>query len=170
MIKCTGIDLAIVTSIGLRTTEMGQNMKTKERIFHSVLFEAIALMFVITAATVFADADVKSATGLAIGLSLIAMSWNFIYNIGFDRIFGYNRIERTLKMRIGHGFGFELGMIFTSFPLMMWVLQLDFLTVFFMDISVVTFFLVYAIFYNWAYDLIRERIMPNRNEVSRVMP
>jgi len=141
-------------------------MNTKERIFHSVLFEAIALIFVITAATVFTDAGAKSATGLAVGLSLIAMCWNYIYNLGFDRIFGQNRIERTVKMRIGHGLGFELGMIFATLPLMMWVLKLDFWTVFVMDIGVVIFFLIYAIVYNWAYDLIRERILCNRVEVS----
>lgn len=141
-------------------------MNTKERIFHSVLFEAIALIFVITAATVFTDAGAKSATGLAVGLSLIAMCWNYIYNLGFDRIFGQNRIERTFKMRIGHGLGFELGMIFATLPLMMWVLKLDFWTVFVMDIGVVIFFLIYAIVYNWAYDLIRERILCNRVEVS----
>ncbi|WP_237524053.1 PACE efflux transporter [Shewanella sp. KX20019] len=134
-------------------------MNTKERIFHSILFEAIALIFVITAATVFTDAGAKSATGLAVGLSLIAMCWNYVYNLGFDRVFGDNRIERSFKMRIGHGLGFELGMVFTTLPLMMWVLQLDFVTVFIMDIGVVIFFLVYAIIYNWAYDLLRERII-----------
>jgi uncharacterized membrane protein len=141
-------------------------MNTKERILHSVLFEAIALVFVIAAATVFTDAGAKSATGLAVGLSLIAMCWNYVYNVGFDRVFGHNRIERTFKMRIGHGLGFELGMIFVTLPLMMWVLQLDFWTVFIMDIGVVIFFLVYAIVYNWCYDLLRERIMSNRVDVS----
>ncbi|ABV38347.1 conserved hypothetical membrane protein [Shewanella sediminis HAW-EB3] len=149
---------------------MRLSMNTKERIFHSVLFEAIALVFVITAATVFTDAGAKSATGLAVGLSLIAMCWNYIYNLGFDRIFGYNRIERTFKMRIGHGLGFELGMIFATLPLMMWVLQLDFWTVFVMDIGVVIFFLVYAIVYNWCYDLLRERIICSRAEISTAVP
>ncbi|MEZ9200472.1 PACE efflux transporter [Shewanella sp. 10N.286.54.B9] len=132
-------------------------MNVKERILHSVLFEAIALVFVITAALVFTDTEAKSATGLAVGLSLIAMVWNYIYNLGFDRIFGQNRIQRSIKMRLGHGLGFELGMIVATLPLMMWVLQLDFWTVFIMDIGVVIFFLVYAIIYNWAYDVIRER-------------
>lgn len=137
-------------------------MNVKERILHSVLFEAIALIFVITAAIVFTDTEAKSATGLAVGLSLIAMVWNYIYNLGFDRIFGQNRIKRSIKMRLGHGLGFELGMIVATLPLMMWVLQLDFWTVFIMDLGVVIFFLVYAIIYNWAYDVIRERFFSSR--------
>ncbi|WP_076541595.1 PACE efflux transporter [Shewanella sp. UCD-KL21] len=134
-------------------------MNTKERIFHSVLFEAIALVFVIGAATFFTDVDPKSATGLGIGLSLIAMCWNYAYNLGFDHIFGHNRIKRTFKMRLGHGLGFELGLMFVTQPFMMWVLQLDFWTVFLMNISVVVFFLIYAIIYNWCYDLVRARIV-----------
>ena len=137
-------------------------MNVKERILHSVLFEAIALIFVITAAIVFTDTEAKSATGLAVGLSLIAMVWNYIYNLGFDRIFGQNRIQRSIKMRLGHGLGFELGMVVATLPLMVWVLQLDFWTVFIMDLGVVIFFLVYAIIYNWAYDVIRERFFSSR--------
>lgn len=145
---------------------MRLTMKTKERIFHSVLFEAIALVFVMAAATIFTDAGAKSVTGLAIGLSLIAMCWNYVYNLGFDRIFGHNRIERSFKMRLNHGLGFELGMMFATLPFMMWVLQLDFWTVLVMDLAVIFFFLIYSIAYNWCYDLIRERIMANRTEMS----
>ncbi|MBB1272103.1 MULTISPECIES: PACE efflux transporter [Psychromonas] len=134
-------------------------MKTKERILHSILFEAIALFFVITAALVFTDTGIASVTGLAIGLSVLAMVWNYIYNLVFDQLFGQNRIERSFQMRISHGIGFEFGMIIVTLPLMMWVLQLDFWTVFIMDIGVVVFFLVYAIIYNWCYDLARERII-----------
>ena len=144
-------------------------MNIKERILHSVLFEAIALVFVITAATVFTDTEAKSATGLAIGLSLIAMVWNYIYNLGFDRIFGQNRIQRTVKMRLGHGLGFEVGMVFVTLPLMMWVLQLDFWTVFMMDLGVVIFFLVYAIAYNWAYDLIKARFFSASTASANVL-
>ncbi|WP_144210685.1 PACE efflux transporter [Shewanella donghaensis] len=138
-------------------------MNTKERIFHSVLFEAIALIFVISAALVFTDAGAKSATALGLGLSLIAMFWNYAYNLGFDHIFGHNRIERTLKMRLGHGLGFELGMLAVTLPFMMWVLQLDFGTVFMMNIGVVIFFLIYAIAFNWFYDLVRARIVSRQS-------
>lgn len=145
-------------------------MNTKERIFHSVLFEAIALMLVITAAFAFTDAGAKSATGLGLGLSLLAMSWNYAYNLGFNRTFGENRIERTFKMRLGHGLGFELGLIFVTQPFMMWVLQLDFWTVFMMNIGVVIFFLIYAIAYNWCYDTLRVRIVASRAVVCDSTP
>ncbi|CAG23286.1 PACE efflux transporter [Photobacterium profundum] len=135
-------------------------MSFKERIFHSVLFEIIALLCFMVAASFVTKADTKSVASLAIGLSMIAMTWNYIYNLVFDRVFGEKRASRGLKIRIGHGLGFELGLVFVSFPLMMWILQLDFWTVLIMDAGVVIFFLIYAIVYNWCYDTIRSRFIP----------
>lgn len=135
-------------------------MKVSERIFHSVLFEAIALV-IVTGATVLITGE-KPATmlGLAITLSLIAMVWNYIYNRVFDHIFGSNRIIRSLKIRIFHGSCFELGMMIISFPVIMFVLNQDLLTVLLLDIGTVIFFLIYAVVFNWIYDIIRNAIHP----------
>ncbi|MBL4739650.1 MAG: PACE efflux transporter [Sneathiella sp.] len=130
-------------------------MQTKERIFHMVLFEVIALSLLALLAVLFTGNDPLSMTGLAVSLSLIAMAWNFIYNIGFDHFAGADRIGRSLAKRIGHGAGFELGMIIFSFPVMMWMLKLDFWSVLMLDIGAVVFFFLYAIAFNWAYDVIR---------------
>lgn len=133
-------------------------MDIKERILHSLIFEAIALGCIITAAIAFTENGLKAMTGLALALSLIAMCWNYIYNLVFDNIFGHDRIKRSFKMRLGHGLGFELGMVIATLPLIMWVMQLDLWTAFIMDLGVVIFFLVYAIIYNWCYDVIRDRV------------
>lgn len=137
---------------------MKLNMNTRERIIYSILFEVIALCFMISATRLFTDVEFSSATGLAISLSLIAMCWNYIYNLGFDFKFGYDRINRSLKIRLFHALTFELGLTVLTVPLMMWVLQLEFWVIIIMDIGVILFFLVYAIIFNWCYDLIRARI------------
>jgi uncharacterized membrane protein len=98
-------------------------------------------------------------SGLAIMLSLIAMLWNFIFNILFDKVYGEDRNSRKLWLRIQHGFWFELGMLVFSFPVMMWVLQLDFVTVFLLDVGAMVFFLLYAIAFNWIYDITRVRFL-----------
>ncbi len=46
-----------------------------------------------------------------------------------------------------------------TFPLLMWVLQLDFWTVLVMDIGIVIFFVLYAIAFNWVYDSIRAQLV-----------
>ena len=132
-------------------------MSLKERIFHTVLFEVIALLLLTLLAVMVTGNDIAKMSGLAIALSMIAMVWNFAFNILFDKLYGEERSSRTLGLRIQHGFGFELGMLVFSFPVIMWVLQLDLLTVFIMDIGAMVFFLLYAIAFNWTYDITRVR-------------
>ena len=135
-------------------------MKAKERIFHAALFEVIALILLISLATLLPGQDTSTMTGLAIGLSVIAMVWNYIYNLIFDRIFQGERIKRSFKLRIAHGLGFEVGMIAASFPLIMWVTKMGFWTVLALDLGAVVFFILYAIAYNWAYDVIKHKYWP----------
>jgi uncharacterized membrane protein len=132
-------------------------MSLKERIFHTLLFEAIALILLTVLAVIVTGNDIAKMSGLAISLSLIAMVWNFAFNVLFDKLYGEDRSSRTLGQRIQHGFGFELGMLVFSFPVIMWVLQLDLLSVFLMDIGAMIFFLLYAIAFNWVYDITRAR-------------
>ncbi len=132
-------------------------MSFKERFFHALLFEVIALILLTLLAVLVTGNDMALMSGLAIALSMIAMVWNFAFNILFDKLYGEDRIRRTLGQRIQHGFGFELGMLVFSFPVIMWVLQLDLLTVFLMDVGAMIFFLLYAIAFNWIYDITRAR-------------
>lgn len=132
-------------------------MSTRERIVHMVLFEAVALIIMVLLALLFTGKDPLSLTGLAISLSLIAMAWNYFYNVLFDRYFGSNRMNRGLWLRIGHGIGFELGFIFVSVPLVMWALNMSLLAALLLDIGAIVFFTVYAIAFNWVYDLVRYR-------------
>lgn len=135
-------------------------MSFKERVLHALLFEVIALILLTLIAVFVTGNNVAKMSGLAVMLSALAMVWNFIFNIIFDKLYGAERLNRTLWIRIQHGLGFELGMLVFSFPIMMWLLQLDFLSVLLLDIGAMVFFLLYAIVFNWAYDVIRARYFP----------
>ncbi|MEZ9763912.1 PACE efflux transporter [Vibrio splendidus] len=134
-------------------------MSHKERMLHMVLFEFVALVLMAGLATYIVGGGAVKMAGLAVSLSLIAMTWNYVYNYGYDKIYGTDRSKRTKKTRILHGLGFELGLMLVSFPLLMWVLQLDFWTVLVMDIGIVIFFVLYAIAFNWAYDSVRDQLV-----------
>ena len=110
--------------------------------------------------------DVAKMSGLAIMLSALAMVWNFIFNIVYDKLYGAERTNRTLWIRIQHGLGFEFGMLVFSFPIMMWMLQLDFLSVLLLDIGAMVFFLLYAIGFNWLYDISRAYIFRAKKHTS----
>ncbi|MEZ8017383.1 PACE efflux transporter [Vibrio splendidus] len=129
-------------------------MSHKERMLHMVLFELVALVLMAGLATYIVGGGAVKMAGLAVSLSLIAMGWNYVYNYGYDKIYGADR-----KTRILHGLGFELGLMLVSFPLLTWVLQLDFWTVLVMDIGIVIFFVLYAIAFNWAYDSVRDQLV-----------
>lgn len=132
-------------------------MKTKERILHALIFEAIALTLLIILATLLPGQDALAMTGLAVTLSLIAMAWNYVYNLFFDRFFTGDRLKRTFKLRLAHGLGFEAGMIIASFPVIMWVTKMSFWTVLVLDFGAVIFFIIYAIAFNWAYDVLKHK-------------
>ncbi|KAB0483299.1 PACE efflux transporter [Vibrio sp. IB15] len=134
-------------------------MSHKERILHMVLFEVFALIMMAGLATYITGHGAGEMAGLALAMSLIAMAWNYVYNYGYDKIFGADRTKRTKKTRVLHGLGFELGLMTVTLPVLIWVLKLDFLTVLIMDIGLVIFFVLYAIGFNWAYDSVRDYLV-----------
>lgn len=139
-------------------------MTVKERVLHAVLFEVIALFIFVILAVLITEKAVLSMTGLAVTLSTIAMIWNYIYNLGFDHIYGYDRMACTVKMRIAHGLGFEVGMLVFSFPIIMWVMKFGFIEVLIMDIGAAIFFLLYAIAFSWLYDIVREKYFVSKKQ------
>ncbi len=134
-------------------------MSTIERLFQSVLFEILALAILTLLAILVTGGEATAMTGLAIVLALIAMAWNYIFNLIYDKRYGHDRLGRSFKMRIAHGLCFELGMVIASLPVIMWALDLGVWAALVLDIGVVLFFLVYAIAFNWAYDVIRDRLV-----------
>jgi uncharacterized membrane protein len=134
-------------------------MSVKERIFHSVLFEALALLIVVPASVMLMATETLTMTGLAVAMSLTAMIWNYIYNLGFDHVFGHQRIKRGLIIRIFHSLGFEFGLLIPTIPLIMWVLDLALWPAMTFAVSLVVFFLLYALIFNYGYDHIRFKLV-----------
>ena len=132
-------------------------MSTKERILHSLFFEIIALSILIPLGSLFSGIEMGDMTGLAVGLSLTAMCWNYAYNLMFDRQFGTNRIDRSLALRLWHGVFFELGLLIVTLPALMWILDMGFIRALVLDMGMIIFFLIFAIAYNGCYDLARYR-------------
>jgi uncharacterized membrane protein len=60
--------------------------------------------------------------------------------------------------------GFEFGMMIMSFPVIMFVLDMDLWSVFLLDIGAVVFFFFYAIVFNWMYDIVRNWIVKSEPE------
>ena len=128
-------------------------MTTKDRIVHVLLFEGIALLLFVPLAMLLTQEGAAKMTWLSVMLSIIAMIWNYLYNLLVDWMYGENRAARGFLMRIGHSIGFEFGMFVLSFPILVLMLNETFLTVLWMDFGVFIFFFFYTIIFNWIYDL-----------------
>lgn len=133
-------------------------MKPKERIFHAVLFELIALSILIPVSAFITGKGTSELALVGIGLSLFTVVWNYYYNILFDRYFGSSREQRSLALRIGHTAGFEGGLIFLTVPSIAWFLGISIFEALVLEAGFLVFFFFYATSFNWLYD----RYQPHR--------
>lgn len=127
----------------------------KERVFHAVGYEGMALLIVAPVAAWALDKPLFQMGALAIMLSTVAMLWNMIYNAGFDRLFPRGEAGRSLKLRIGHALGFEGGFILIGLPVAAYMLGTTLWQAFLLEVAFFLFYLPYTVVYNWLYDKLR---------------
>lgn len=123
---------------------------TLDRIRHALLFEGVAIVLLATLAAPLLGVSVTDFGLLAILLSLIAVVWNYVYNLWFDRWQGPS--ARRFGLRLLHALGFEGGLLVISLPLIAWWLEMSLWQALLADLGFALFFLCYAFVYNWAYD------------------
>jgi len=137
-------------------------MSAIERLFHMVLFEVFALLIAITGLLLFTDMELHSALHTMIVLSLIAMIWNYVFNIAFDKIYSGQREERNWKVRIIYALLFESGLLLFTIPVIAYILKITLLEAFILDIGLTLFILIYTVIFNYAYDHLRAQIIKSR--------
>ncbi|RLZ01401.1 Na(+)-translocating NADH-quinone reductase subunit E [Yersinia enterocolitica] len=133
-----------------------------ERIIHAIGFEVIAVAICAPVGAWLLDRSVLQMGTLAILLSSVAMLWNIIYNSLFDYFWPVSRVAKTLRVRAFHALGFESGFILIGLPIAAFALGISLLQAFILEIGFFLFFLSYTMFYNWAYDSLRARIIRSR--------
>lgn len=134
-------------------------MQLAERIFHSVLFEIGAIMVAAVAVLLVGQGIEGTAVGTGIAMSLIAMVWNLVFNYLFDKRFTGKREERGLGLRVLHTVAFELGLLFFTIPLIAYLLSLSWWHALVADIGLSLLIMVYALIFNWIYDLARVKFV-----------
>jgi uncharacterized membrane protein len=123
------------------------------KIFHATLFELIAIVIVTVAMQVISDKSTAQSGGLALSTSLVAMSWNMLFNTLFER---WERQQvsrtRTVRRRLAHVVLFEAGLVLMTVPIIAWWLDMGFWQAVVTDLGLVAFFLVYGFGFNWLFD------------------
>lgn len=89
-------------------------------------------------------------------IALIAALWNAGYNTGFDwlegRLTGRTADRRPLLWRSVHALGFEAGLLLVSLPIIVFWTGMGWLEALLADMAIALAYVVYAFFFNLAYD------------------
>ncbi|BEN00487.1 hypothetical protein SMETH2_06180 [Serratia marcescens] len=95
-----------------------------------------------------------SSTGpLAVVITTIAVSWNFIYNYVFEW-WESRQVSRarTLKRRILHAVGFQLTLVVYLIPLIAWWMSITLWQALLLDMALIVIIPCYTFVFNWAFD------------------
>lgn len=134
----------------------------KERVLHALAFEMVGVIICAPILAWVMDRSIGSMGALTVMISSVAMLWNMLFNLLFDRIRARLGFNMTLASRTVHALCFEGGLILAVVPLAAWWLSISLAQAFWLDIGVLLFFLPYTMAFNWAWDGARERLLRDR--------
>ena len=126
------------------------------RIRHSLLLEVFALLIVTPLGAIAFGVPVFDFGIVALVCSMVAMLWNYVYNLLFDRgmLRATGSSVKAMRHRILHAVLFEAGLLALLVPFIAWHLGVTIWVALMMDIALAGFFLVYTFLYNIAYDAV----------------
>jgi uncharacterized membrane protein len=126
---------------------------TSRRVLQAVLYEVIAII-VVGPVLSFAFSKTQASTfGLAVVLSTIALTWNYVFNWFFERWESRQAVRgRSFARRLAHGLAFEGGLAVILIPVMSIWLEIPWTAAFAANLGLLVFFFVYAIAFTWAFD------------------
>lgn len=125
----------------------------KRRIVYVTAYEAIAILLSALALALVYGVAPGHAGAMSIVASAIAVTWNFLYNAGFEWWESrQTRRGRDLGRRILHAAGFELGLVLVLVPMFAVWLGISLVEAFLLDLGLILFFLAYTFLFNLAFD------------------
>lgn len=127
----------------------------KRRVVYVTLFEGIAILITGSSFASLSGSGMNRAGAAAVFSSLIAVGWNFVYNLLFERWEArQTKRGRSVARRLAHAVGFEGGLVVFLVPMIALTLQVSLMEAFAMDIGLTVFFLVYNYVYNLIFDAV----------------
>ena len=126
---------------------------TNRRVLQALLYEAIAIAVVGPVLSLAFDKSPTSTFGLAVVLSTVALTWNYVFNWIFERWESRQSVRgRSFARRLAHGAGFEGGLVILLLPVMSLWLDISLTTAFLANLGLLVFFFFYAIAFTWCFD------------------
>ena len=128
-----------------------------ERVCQALGFEGLALLICTPLLVWITGRPALEMGAVTLGISLLALSWNVVFNSLFDRLKTRLQLANGGWTRVLHALLFEGGLILLAVPLIAALMKISLLEAFILDIGVLLFFLPYTYVYHWGYDVLREK-------------
>lgn len=141
---------------------MQLDKSVNERFFQAFMFEALAITICAPLGAWLLNYPLARIGWLTLMISLIAMGWNMLFNLLFDRAQSHMGFEKTVAARVAHAVLFEIGLVLAIVPLAAWWLDMGLWQAFVLDIGIALFFLPYTFLFNWSYDVLRARFIARK--------
>ncbi len=135
---------------------------TKERFFHALGFEILAIGLCAPLGSWLLGYSLIHMGWLTLMISLIAMSWNMVFNAAFDRTQRRMGFRRNFTARAIHAILFEVGLTLAVVPLAAHWLDISLWDALVLDIAILGFFLPYTFSFNWIYDHVRALVVARK--------
>ena len=125
----------------------------KRKLVYVSLYEVIGMTFSALGLALLSGTAPSSTGPLAVIITSIAVSWNFIYTTLFERWESRQLSRtRTVKRRIAHAVGFQLTLIVFLIPLIAWWMNISLVQAFALDLALILFIPCYTFAFNWLFD------------------
>ena len=127
----------------------------KRRVVYVGAYEIIGLSISSIGLALLSGTQLSHTGPLAIFITTIAVSWNFIYNLIFEAWEKRQILrQRTVKRRIAHAIGFQLTLIIFLIPLIAWWMKISLVDAFLLDAALIVIIPIYTLIFNWFFDRI----------------
>jgi len=125
----------------------------KRRIVYVSSYEIIGMVISSVGLALLAGDSVEHTGPLSVMITTIAVTWNFIYNILYEKWEARQENKsRTVKRRIVHAIGFQITLVMFLIPLIAWWMNISLVAAFWLDVAFIIIIPIYTFIFNWTFD------------------
>lgn len=125
----------------------------KRRIVYVSSYEVIGMVISSVGLALLAGDSVEHTGPLSVMITTIAVTWNFIYNILYEKWEArQDSKSRTVKRRIVHAIGFQITLVIFLIPLIAWWMDISLVAAFWLDVAFIIIIPIYTFIFNWTFD------------------
>ncbi|CAA0252108.1 PACE efflux transporter [Acinetobacter baumannii] len=125
----------------------------KRRIVYVSSYEIIGMVISSVGLALLAGDSVEHTGPLSVMITTIAVTWNFIYNIFYEKWEARQESKlRTVKRRIAHAIGFQITLVMFLIPLIAWWMNISLVAAFWLDVAFIIIIPIYTFIFNWTFD------------------